>query len=281
RKTPGTYIMAGRDCWHGKCTFCSWTTLYPTYRVRDPIKVVDEIGELIDRYGVREIMDDTGSFPAGGWLKTFCGEMIARGYNKRVRIDCNMRFGCLDLAAYRLMRQAGFRLALFGLESANQTTLDRLVKGLTVRQIEDGAKAAAKAGLDVHLTVMFGYPWEGEEEILKTVDLARRLLRKGHAYTLQVTMVVPYPGTPLFREMDEAGLLTTREWDDYDMRRQVMRSGVPEEVTKDAVRRVYRAFLHPETLARRILSTRDPLADIKFYWRGFMSVVGHLKDFKG
>jgi len=106
-------------------------------------------------------------------------------------------------------------------------------------------------------------------------------LRKGHAYTLQVTMVVPYPGTPLFREMDEAGLLTTREWDDYDMRRQVMRSGVPEEVTKDAVRRVYRAFLHPETLARRILSTRDPLADIKFYWRGFMSVVGHLKDFKG
>ena len=172
-------------------------------------------------------------------------------------------------------------MALFGLESANQTTLDRLVKGLTVRQIEDGAKAAAKAGLDVHLTVMFGYPWEGEEEILKTVDLARRLLRKGHAYTLQVTMVVPYPGTPLFRELDATGLLTTREWDDYDMRRQVMRSGVPEEVTKDAVRRVYRAFLHPETLTRRILSTRDPLADIKFYWRGFMSVVGHLKDFKG
>ncbi|NLF99987.1 MAG: B12-binding domain-containing radical SAM protein, partial [Lentisphaerae bacterium] len=31
RRTPGTYIMSGRDCWHGKCTFCSWTTLYPTY----------------------------------------------------------------------------------------------------------------------------------------------------------------------------------------------------------------------------------------------------------
>ena len=26
RKTPGTYLMAGRDCWHAKCTFCSWTT---------------------------------------------------------------------------------------------------------------------------------------------------------------------------------------------------------------------------------------------------------------
>jgi anaerobic magnesium-protoporphyrin IX monomethyl ester cyclase len=280
RKTPGTYIMAGRDCWHGKCTFCSWTTLYPNYRVRDPITVVDEIGDLIERYGVREIMDDTGSFPAGGWLKTFCEEMIARGYNKRVRIDCNMRFGCLDLAAYKLMRQAGFRLVLFGLESANQATLDRLVKGVTVRQIEEGAKAAAKAGLDVHVTVMFGYPWEGEEEIQKTVELAQRLLRKGYAYTLQVTMVVPYPGTPLFRELDEAGLLTTREWNSYDMRMQVMRSGVSEEVIKSAIRQVYRAFLYPETVVRRLFSTRDPLADAKFYWRGFMSLVGHLKDFK-
>ncbi|MDD4102213.1 MAG: radical SAM protein, partial [Kiritimatiellae bacterium] len=258
-----------------------WTTLYPTYRVRDPIEVVDEIGELIERYGIREIMDDTGSFPAGAWLKTFCEEMIARGYNKKVRIDCNMRFGCLDRAAYALMRRAGFRLVLFGLESANQATLDRLVKGLTVRQIEEGAKDAAAAGLDVHVTVMFGYPWEGAAEIENTVRLARRLLRKGYASTLQVTVVVPYPGTPLFRELDEAGLLTTRAWDDYDMRKQVMRSGVPEEVTKGAVRRVYRAFLHPETIARRIFSTSDPLADLKFYWRGFLSLAGHLKDFKG
>jgi radical SAM superfamily enzyme YgiQ (UPF0313 family) len=281
RRTPGTYIMSGRDCWHGKCTFCSWTTLYPTYRARDPIDVVDEIGELIERYDVREIMDDTGSLPAGAWLKTFCEEMIARGYHKRVRIDCNMRFGCLDEAAYRLMRKAGFRLVLFGLESANQTTLDRLVKALTVEQIEEGARLASHAGLDVHVTVMFGYPWEGESEIANTVNLAQRLLRKGYAYTLQVTMVVPYPGTPLFRELDQAGLLLTREWDEYDMRRQVMASGVPEKSIKAAVRQVYRAFLHPETIVRRIFSTRDPLADLAFYWRGFLSVAGHLRDFKG
>ncbi|MFH1642629.1 MAG: B12-binding domain-containing radical SAM protein, partial [Nanoarchaeota archaeon] len=34
KKTPGTYIMAGRDCWWGKCKFCSWPTLYPKYRTR-------------------------------------------------------------------------------------------------------------------------------------------------------------------------------------------------------------------------------------------------------
>jgi radical SAM superfamily enzyme YgiQ (UPF0313 family) len=280
RRTPGTYIMAGRDCWHGKCTFCSWTTLYPTYRVRDPVKVVDEIGHLINVYGVREIMDDTGCFPAGEWLRTFCREMIARGYHKRVRLDCNMRFGRLTPEDARLMRQAGFRLVLFGLESANQGTLDRLVKALTVDEIRAGAAAAARAGLDVHVTVMFGYPWEGAAEIENTVRLARALLRKGHAYTLQVTMVVPYPGTPLFRELQAKGQLLTQNWDDYDMRTAVMQAPVSEEFIKAAVRRVYRAFLHPETIARRLLTTHDPFADLAFYWRGFRSLIGHLRDFR-
>lgn len=280
RETPGTYLMAGRDCWHGKCTFCSWTTLYPSYRTRDPIDCVNEIGELIEKYGVKEIMDDTGCLPVGTWLQTFCREMISRGYNRRIRMDCNMRFGHLTFDDYALMREAGFRLVLFGVESANQSTLDRLVKGVTVDDIVTGAENAARAGLDVHITLMFGYPWEREPEIENSVRLARNLLRKGHAYTLQCTMMIPYPGTPLFRELDEGDLLLTRDWDDYDMRMQVMKSDVPEEYTKEAVRRVYKAFMHPETVFRRLVTTRDPVADLKFYWRGFRSLIGHFQDFK-
>ena len=279
-RIPGTYIMSGRDCWHGKCTFCSWTTLYPTFRARDPKEVCDEIGHLIEHYGVREIMDDTGCLPAGAWLRTFCEEMIRRGYHKKIRIDCNMRFGALDDALCRLMRKAGFRLVLFGLESANQSTLDRLVKAVKVEDITKGAKAAARAGLNVHVTVMLGYPWEGETEIANTVCFARNLLRKGYAYTLQVTMVIPYPGTPLFRELDRDGLLLTRDWDDYDMRTLVMKSGIPEERIKAAIRDIYRAFLHPETVLRRLIAMRSPLEDLKFFWRGFWYLMGHLRDFK-
>jgi len=93
-------------------------------------------------------------------------------------------------------------------------------------------------------------------------------------------MVVPYPGTPLFKELDRDGLLLTRVWDDYDMRRQVMRSGVSEDIIKAAVRQVYGAFLHPETILRRLATTRDPVEDLKFYWRGALSLFGHLRDFK-
>jgi anaerobic magnesium-protoporphyrin IX monomethyl ester cyclase len=48
RYTPGTYIMSSRDCWwrkNGGCSFCSWTTLYPQFRVRSVFKVLDEIGD--------------------------------------------------------------------------------------------------------------------------------------------------------------------------------------------------------------------------------------------
>lgn len=281
RRTPGTYIMSGRDCWHAKCTFCSWTTLYPTYRTRDPIDVVDEIGDLIEHYGVKEIMDDSGSLPVGKWLEVFCAEMIRRGYNKRVRIDCNMRFGRLTAEDYKMMRRAGFRLVLFGVESANQVTLDKFCKALTVKDIEEGAAWASAAGLDVHITIMFGHAWEGPAEIANTVKFARRLLATGHASTLQCTITIPYPGTPLFRELDEKDLLNSRDWDDYDMRTAITKTPqVSEEEIKAAVREVYRGFLQPACLWHRFTTTRN-LLDIGFYWRGVQSLLGHLTDFKG
>lgn len=281
RRTPGTYVMAGRDCWHGRCTFCSWAALYPKYRTRKPENVVDEIQELVERYGVREIMDDTGCFPVGQWLRDFCRLMVERKLNKRVTIDCNMRFGALAAEDYRMMKRAGFRFVLFGLESANQSTLDKLDKNLKVEQIAKGAREASAAGLDVHVTVMLGFPWEGEEEIKRTVALARDLLVHGHAYTLQVTQTVPYPGTPLFRQCEENGWLTTHSWDDFDMRGAVMTTPVGEERIKCAIRDIYRAFFHPISLWNRLIHTRHPIDDAKFYIRGLLSLVGHLRDFKG
>jgi radical SAM superfamily enzyme YgiQ (UPF0313 family) len=280
RRTPGTYIMSGRDCWHAKCTFCSWTTLYPTYRTRDAIDVVDEIEMLVNKYGIKELMDDSGSLPVGRWLETFCNELIRRKLNKRLRIDCNMRFGRLTADDYRLMRKAGFRLVLFGVESANQETLDRFVKALKVEDVENGAKWASEAGLDVHLTFMFGHQWEGPKEIANTVKLARKLLANGHASTLQCTLTIPYPGTPLFKELKAADQLNTLDWDEYDMRRAITKTPyASESEIKCAIQSVYRGFLQPRALLRRFTSARS-LFDFGFYYRGFRSLIGHLTDFR-
>lgn len=279
RRKPGTYIMSGRDCWHGKCTFCSWTTLYPRYRVRKVKDVVDEIEYLVSKYGVKEIMDDSGSFPVGQWLTDFCNEMISRGLNKKVRIDCNMRFGRLTLDDYKLMRKAGFQFVLFGVESANQETLDRFCKALKVEDVEKGAKWATEAGLDVHVTFMFGHAWEGPKEIANTVALARKLLAKGWAKTLQCTLTIPYPGTPLFKELKATGGLNTLDWDEYDMRRAITKTPlVTEDEIKCAIRKVYRGFLQPAALWHLF---RRNLFNFAFYYRGLRYLIGHLLDFKG
>ena len=278
RRKPGTYIMSGRDCWHGKCTFCSWTTLYPRYRVRKVKDVVDEIEMLVSKYGVKEIMDDSGSFPVGQWLTDFCNEMIVRGLNKKVRIDCNMRFGRLTLDDYRLMRKAGFQFVLFGVESANQETLDRFCKALKVEDVEKGAKWATEAGLDVHVTFMFGHAWEGPKEIEKSVALARKLLAKGWAKTLQCTLTIPYPGTPLFKELKANDGLATLDWDEYDMRRAITKTPlVSEDEIKCAIRKVYRGFLQPGALWHLF---RRNLFNFAFYYRGLRYLIGHLLDFR-
>ena len=279
-RIPGTYTMAARDCWHHKCTFCSWTTLYPKYLCRTPEKLLDEIGVLIEKYGVKEIMDDSGAFPIGDWLRTFCKGMIERGYNKKVIMDCNMRFCALSYEDYKLMKEAGFRFVLFGMESANQETLDRIVKGEKIEDMIESCKLAKKAGLSPHITLMFGYPWEDEKMVENSVCLGKKVLQKGWAHTLQATVLIPYPGTPLYRECKENGWLLTENYEDFDQRMPVMKTPMGSEKINEAVQSVYKVAFNPEFLVRRVAGIRS-VDDIKFFVRAGKQVLGHLVDFKG
>ena len=279
KRTPGTYIMSGRDCWWGTCTFCSWPQLYPSFRSRSVGNVLDEIGQLIRNYDVREIMDDSGSFPTGEWLRDFCRGMLERGYNKKIYLDCNMRFGALSREDFLLMKKAGFRLLLFGLESANQATLDRLNKSVKVQQIAQECLMARRAGLFPHITIMFGYPWESYDDARKTLELGRRLLTKGCAYTMQATMVIPYPGTPLFVECRQNNWLKTQDWDDYDMKQPVMSLPYPQEKVMELVQGMYKVTFSPEFILRKILSVRDA-DDFKYALYAAKKVFGHVFDFR-
>lgn len=287
KRTPGTYIMAGRDCWwraNGGCKFCAWTVLYPQYRVRSVENVLDEVGELIEKYRVQEIMDDTGTFPVGNWLREFCQGMIARGYHKKVNFDCNMRFGVLTKEDYGLMAKAGFRFLLYGLESANQKTLDYLNKGTRVNEIEQELKsvkeASVKTGgrLEPHVTCMVGYPWESKEEARKTIMMTRSLFDSGLIDTLQATVVIPYPGTALFTECEKNGWLKTRDWDDYDMSKPLMKTSMVDSEVRELTKGLYKSFLTPKFVIRKITSIRD-FEDLKFFWRAGRAVWGHILDF--
>jgi radical SAM superfamily enzyme YgiQ (UPF0313 family) len=278
---PGTYTMAARDCWWGKCSFCSWTTLYPGehYRARQPGKVLEEMEMLAADLGVKEVFDDSGCFPRGKWLNEFCQEAIAKGLHRRVRLGCNMRVGGLTREQYQLMCKAGFRFVLIGLESVNQQTLDRLNKGIRVEQIRQTLQWAKQAGLEPHLTIMMGYPWEDAGDARETLSFAQDMFNRGLLDSLQATIVVPYPGTPLYEEARRQGWLLTNEWDRYDMKESVWQSPLNSQQAQDMTRQLYRAAFSPRFLIRKLLAVRRP-TDLAFLLKSGVKLAGHLADFK-
>ena len=290
--TPGSYIMSSRDCWYGQCTFCSWAnTLFPgnCYRTRKVENVLDEIGELI-KLGVKEIMDDSGTFPIKDWLTEFCSGMIERGYDKKVRISCNMRINAIkDLKIYQLMKQAGFRMILFGLESANQKTLAKINKGLSVEEIEPCLKICQQAGLEPHITVMVGYPWETKGETENTLNFAKKLFHDGIVDSLQATIMIPYPGTELYRYCQENNLFVDDlvethcnaslriNYDRFDQREQIMQSSLSDAEIKKMTASIYWSSVNFKYLVNKILAIRS-WRDIKWMWTATWEVLGKVKS---
>ncbi|MFZ5424772.1 MAG: B12-binding domain-containing radical SAM protein [Patescibacteria group bacterium] len=281
--TPATYMYSGKDCWWNRCTFCVWDhTINPigTYRRFSPERLFAEIKHVVDNYGVREIFDDAGTLFVGPPLKKFCQLMIDSGYNKKVVLGCNMRLNALTQEYYDLMGEANFRFILYGMESGNKETLDRLDKGLKVHQIEEGVRMAKKAGLEPHLTIMLGYPWETKEMAQNTIAVAKRCFKKGYVDTMQATIVIPYPGTPLYKECVENDwlLVDKDDYEAFDMRAPVMKIPFSQAELMELTQELYSSFFTPQYILRKVMSVRN-YDDVKFLVYSAWKIVGHLLDF--
>ena len=172
---PGTYIQVADGCWYGKCSFC--VERKREWKVR-PVSVVYEELKTIKELGFREAFDDSGSFPRGEWLDELLGMKTTE-----LVLGCNVRM--VDYP-WRQMKHWGFRMVLFGIESCNQRTLDRIHKGTTIADIRHIADAA-RAGLDCHGAFMI-FPWETHKETMHTISTVHRLLINGTLKTAQCSL---------------------------------------------------------------------------------------------
>ncbi|MDD4938353.1 MAG: radical SAM protein [Candidatus Shapirobacteria bacterium] len=278
---PGSYIMSGRDCWWGKCTFCSWTTLFPGehFRCFSVNHTIAEIENLVNNFAIKEIFDDSGTLPTGKWLKLLCHELIKRGLNKKIKIGCNMRFGALTLKEYQLMYQAGFRFVLYGLESANQKTLLFINKNEKTTDAIKTLKIAKKVGLEPHITVMIGYPHETKQDIQKTLYLVQKIFKLGLADSLQATILIPYPGTPLFKYCQKNNLLLTKSWDKFDMRQPIIKTPFSTKELSNFIQKFFQSIFTPKFILNKITSIRS-INDIKFLLYYGFKYIKKLKDFQ-
>jgi len=192
-KKNGTHYLSSNLCWWaGKkgCVFCvdSKRIIEGEHRgVRSVDHVISEIEDCV-RVGHKEAFDDAGTIPINQWLNDFCNSMIKSGLNKKIMIGCNLKPIKQD---FKLMKEAGFRFILVGVESANQTTIDKIQKGQDSSRVIENLKAMSDAGLEPHATCMLGYEWETHEDAMRTVNLIHLLLKKGYVKTAQASVYMP------------------------------------------------------------------------------------------
>ncbi len=72
------------------------------------------------------------------------------------------------------------------------------------------------------------------------------MFRTGCVDTLQATVIMPYAGTPLYKEAEKNGWLLTKDWDDYDMRRPILKSPLTPEDTLALTQDLYNSFISPQ-----------------------------------
>ena len=250
--------------------------------MRSPEALVDEMLSLRDRLGVKEVFDDNESGmtwdPAR--LEEFVVLAERKGLAGTLHLSANARADHLTEETCGLLRRAGFRLLKVGLESANDETLRRIQKGETFEEIDAGIRRAKDAGLRVLMTMMVGYPWEGEDAVRRTYEAAASLLTYKAKFgdCLQASVIVPYPGSPLYEESLRRGWfgVDPEGFDDFDMDRAVLTCPVD---APSWCKRFWRLHLRPAFLAKSLLSMRTA-DDVALAWRGVRSLMGHVRDYE-
>lgn len=253
-QTPGTYATSViRDCMFGKCTFCRYNGPDLTFSMMTVQRSLDEYETLINKYGVKEIFDDSGVWYRGKEAREFAQGIIDRGLDKKgCYFGINTRFEYLDEETIALMAKANFRFVLLGYEAADEETLRRLNKGYQLQHVENCLKWMTKYGLHPHLTIMVGYFWQTQEQLDKTVSEVKRLMLSGLARTLQVTLCTPLDYTPYHQECIREGVLLTDDYDDFDMSKLIVKTPIPHDQYYKAVREMYSIAFHPLFILRQL-----------------------------
>ncbi len=201
RKYPQWVILTSRGCPY-ECAFCSSSSFWgKTVRFRSAENVVAEMEQLVKKYGVTSflILDDTFTLK-----KNRVSQIADLIVEKKlpVKWGCGTRMDQIDESTLKDLKRAGCVEISFGLETANQATLDRIRKEIKVKQQKHAIKIAKAAGFQTRVSTMLGLPGETEKEIRNTLDF----LLEAQPNEIQIYPILPFDGTAFSSETEDMGV---------------------------------------------------------------------------
>lgn len=240
-----TSVIATRGC-HNRCNFCYLSTAGANmpYRVRDVEQVVKEIQADGQPYVVF-LDNNLGS--QREYLRQLCLALCPLGiiWSAAVTLDVTD-----DPELVRLMALSGCTGVFVGFESLSDANL-RGTRKRTPRADDFARRVRVfhDVGIQVNGSFVLGFDHDGPEVFERTIDwIEEQRLECGTFHIL-----TPYPGTPLFAQMENESRLLHRDWSLYDTAHVVFRPKLmePEQLAEGYARCYERLFSHGSIWRRR------------------------------
>jgi anaerobic magnesium-protoporphyrin IX monomethyl ester cyclase len=204
----GFPLLASRGC-PEHCTYCPHRIL-AGYRARSIANIADELERLCDQ--VRRpyvIFRDPLFTEHRDRCVELCDEIQARGLT--LRFEAETRLDRLDVDLIDRLYDAGFRAMSFGVESLDPDTLKkagrRPIPQAHQRTIIEHCR---RKGIVTAAFYVLGFLQDDWASIAATIDYAIDL---GSTFA-QFKILTPYPGTPMFKQLEP--LLTETDWERFD-----------------------------------------------------------------
>lgn len=207
-------LLTARGCYFGKCAFCNvGYGEAETFSQLRAEQLVEQMKSLQEKYGTRHIFfSDEAITPKN--LRALPAALEAIGspfhWGGCARFEKVITRDLLDL-----MQRGGCRMILYGLESAAEAIMDRMIKGTKVEDMSRILIESGEAGIWNHTFFFFGFPGETLDDAQATVNFLFRHKPYIHSAAMGTFLMERY--SPAHRTPQRFGVSKIIEDPDKDL----------------------------------------------------------------
>jgi radical SAM superfamily enzyme YgiQ (UPF0313 family) len=202
-------IQATRGC-NMSCKYCAVTNSKYGYKVRfRPIEnVIEEIRSTPQK---SFYFNDSSLTLNPKYTKQLFKAM--KGLNKKFSCNGNIGILCHDDELLKLANEAGCIEWAIGFESISQESLHLIGKRTNkVEEFVSTIDKIHKFGMGVKGNFMFGMDGDHPDIFDKTIDA----ICDWELDLASFSILIPFPGTPLFESLEKEKRILTNDWSKYD-----------------------------------------------------------------